>query len=117
MLLSDTDIARPQDNLLCQNWILKDIQINGKSDTLNYPINDDELIINSDGSFIMIDKGFDIIDTGHWQLISKDTLILTVINEDFTKHQIILLNENHLQLKLLNYSGEFISYFESANSD
>ena len=81
--------------LLHGKWFAKQIKINGKEDPENYPVNNDEMIFNNDYTFISIDKTFDYEESGRWETIDQDKILL-IKEEDESLFKINELTETRL---------------------
>lgn len=85
---------------LLGTWYVKELLINGKPDPENFPVNNDELILNQDMTAISIDKTFNIEDSGKWERLSdKEFAIIT--EDERVVFQILKLTDAELETKML----------------
>lgn len=68
-------------DLLIGTWYVNEILINGQPDLEDFPTNNDELILNEDGTFVSIDKTFDMEDKGTWERLDERRFAVTTEGE------------------------------------
>jgi len=67
---------KPREELLVNYWVIQEVQLNGKVDHENYPINDDWLEFRRDGTFSMKDNTRNTLRSGTWKIIGSSNLSL-----------------------------------------
>ncbi len=86
--------------LLIGTWYVKQILIDGQEDRENFPVNNDELILSSDGSCRSIDRTFDMEDVGNWTV--RESRILEIDGQgEKVEFEIIELTSQTLVTKML----------------
>lgn len=85
---------------LLGTWYVKELLINGKPDPENFPVNNDELILNQDMTAISIDKTFNIEDSGNWERLSEKEFAI-IIEDERIVFQILKLTDTELETKML----------------
>ena len=85
---------------LYQTWYVKQILINGQSDDDNFPVNNDELTLNRDMSVISVDRTFDIVEKGTWEIKKPDRIIIKT-KEGATEFKILKLSIDEFVTKMV----------------
>lgn len=85
---------------LYQTWYTKQILINGMEDPENFPVNNDELALNRDMTCVSVDKTYDLVEKGTWEIIKPDKFSINGEDDTFI-FKIIKLTETELETKMV----------------
>lgn len=69
---------------LFQTWYAKQILVNGKEDKENYPVNNDELTLKHDMTYVSIDRTYGNVDEGTWSIVKPNKFIIKTKEESVT---------------------------------
>lgn len=85
---------------LYQTWYVKKILVNGKEDKANYPVNNDELTLNRDKSVVSIDRTYNLVDRGTWEIVKPDMYIIKT-EEGPVTFKILKLTKEEMETKMV----------------
>jgi hypothetical protein len=95
---------------LYQTWYVKQILVDGQEDQENFPVSNDELTLNRDMTVISIDKTFDLVEKGTWE-IKKPDRILIKTEEGPVTFKILKLTSTEFETKMVTDDIDmYISY-------
>lgn len=101
--------------LLCRKWILETSVIDGVANPKIDPKKADRFTMKKDMTFVNECPNCDNIQRGKWELESKNKINLIFNNSNDIVHlQIMKLQEDRMELKILDQSAETIIYFNAA---
>ncbi len=99
-------------NRLIRTWYVKQILVNGKEDLENFPVNNDELILNADMTYKSIDKTYDLKQTGAWSFSKPDKIIIET-EEESVIFQIVKLTVTELETKMVTDEIDMVIKYKS----
>ncbi len=94
-------------------WYVKQILINGEEDPENFPVSNDELTLGKDMSVISIDKTYDMVDKGTWEIKKPDMFIINT-EDGSVIFKILKMTSEELETKMLTDELEMVIKYRRA---